>query len=142
MSDQILSGQCLCGSVKYTASEPMGSLVCHCKDCQRQSGSAFSVIILFPAENVKYSGELATYTAQGDSGLKVERMFCPKCGSAVVSRCEKVPGVDIIKSGTLNDTSTVQPFAQIYCEREHSWIELPIAERFPLDLPVEMLPAG
>src|ERR1700733_596462 len=109
MGGQALHGHCLCGSVEYTALGPIASLVCHCKDCQRQSGSAFSIVILFPAQNVQYSGELSTYSTHGDSGLKVHRLFCPKCGSAVVSRCEVMPGVDVIKGGTLDDTSSVRP---------------------------------
>ncbi len=139
MAGKALHGQCLCGRVEYTAREPIASLVCHCKDCQRQSGSAFSVVILFAAQNVEYCGELSTYSNKGDTGLKVERLFCPKCGSAVVSRCEVMPGVDVIKSGTLDDTSAVQPVAQLYCDREQSWVELPVASRFPLSVSPEML---
>lgn len=139
MTNQALHGQCLCGNVAYTAQEPIASLVCHCKDCQRQSGSAFSIVMLIPAENVEYRGELSTYSHQGDSGLKVERLFCPKCGSPIVSRCEIMPGVDVIKCGTLDDTSVVHPIAQIYCDREQPWVDLPIAGRFPLSVPPEML---
>ena len=142
MEQQALHGRCLCGAVEYEATGAVASLVCHCKDCQRQSGSAFSVITLFPTATVQYRGELATFSGRGDSGLKVDRLFCPKCGSPIVTRAEAMPGVDAIKSGTLDETSSLRPVAQIYCDREHDWVELPVAERFPLLPPLEMLGGG
>jgi hypothetical protein len=74
--------------------------------------------------------------------LKVDRLFCPNCGSAVVTRAEAMPGVDVIKCGTLDDTSAVQPVAQIYSDRAQPWTENPIAKRFPLAASPEQLMAS
>lgn len=135
MPDQSLSGQCLCGALKYVAKAPLLSLICHCKNCQRQSGSAFSIVMLVHAANVRYDGQLAAYLDDGDSGARVERLFCPTCGSAIASRCNILPNIDFIKCGTLDDTASIKPVAQIYCKSAQSWVDLAVANKFPKSLP-------
>ena len=82
-----ISGSCLCGAVRYESSvDPVLMGVCHCKHCQRQSGSAFSMLIAVPKGTLQVSGEpLVTYEDKGDTGQTVLRRFCPKCGSPVLS---------------------------------------------------------
>jgi hypothetical protein len=46
-------GGCLCGALRYEISgEPLAVAVCHCPDCQVQSGSAFSMSMLVPRERL------------------------------------------------------------------------------------------
>ena len=81
------SGGCLCGAVRYDVSAPALSVVaCHCRDCQRQAGSAFSIIAVFPRDAVHFSGTPALYRGHGDSGGAVERNFCGACGSPLLRR--------------------------------------------------------
>jgi hypothetical protein len=48
-----LKGGCLCGAVRYTTTaEPVGSGVCHCRDCQRFTGSAFGALVYVPKETL------------------------------------------------------------------------------------------
>ena len=55
-----LDGRCLCGAVEYSCdAEPAFTAVCHCRDCQRQSGTAFSVIVGVPESDFRLSGELS-----------------------------------------------------------------------------------
>ena len=64
-----ISGGCLCGTVRFTANGEPGFVgICHCRNCQRQSGSAFAVVLGFPVAAVAVQGELKTYTDTGDSG--------------------------------------------------------------------------
>jgi hypothetical protein len=66
-----MEGGCLCGAVRYTAdAEPAIVLVCHCRDCQKFSGSAFGLLIELPQAAVKMQGELKTFTSTGDSGTR------------------------------------------------------------------------
>src|SRR5215813_2146630 len=81
-----ITGGCLCGRVCYTVTgEPAFSGLCHCRNCQRYTGSAFEALIAFPAASVSVQGELKTYDDTGDSGQPVHRHFCPNCGSGVVN---------------------------------------------------------
>ena len=81
-------GSCLCGAVRYESeAEPLMTAICHCDNCQRQSGSAFSIIVGVPAGSLRFEGEerLATYEDRGTSGKAVYRRFCKSCGSPVRS---------------------------------------------------------
>ena len=57
-----MSGGCLCGQVKYSANaDPAFVGVCHCKNCQRTSGTAFSVVVAVPKAALSVTGRLQAY---------------------------------------------------------------------------------
>lgn len=61
-------GGCLCGKIRYSAStEPAIVAVCHCRHCQKQAGTAFSVVVAVPRESMKMEGPIKTYHDVGDS---------------------------------------------------------------------------
>src|SRR5579863_10047195 len=77
-----LNGGRLCGRVRYTVTgEPAFSGLCHCRNCQRYTGSAFEPFVAMPTESVSTTGELKTFEHAGGSGRPVHRCFCPNCGS-------------------------------------------------------------
>ena len=130
-----LSGSCLCGAVTYTSSaDPLFTAVCHCADCQKQTGTAFSVVVGVPSDAFKVDGELSEHTpVGGDSDLDTHRHFCGACGSPVVSYADAMPGVAIVKAGTLNDTSWLTPQIEVWHSRAQPWLaaegERPVFER-------------
>lgn len=120
-----LDGECLCGAVKYTADvEPAMVAVCHCKNCQRQAGTAFGVIVGIPKEALNIQGNLKRFKDTGDSGQDVFRDFCPNCGSPITTNPEAARDLTFIKAGTLNDTSWLKPTMDIYCESAQSWVPM------------------
>ena len=126
MSEKI-SGECLCGSVKYSsAAEPIMTAVCHCENCQRQSGSSFSIIVGVPEDSITFHQKhtLAEYLDYSAAGQEVRRMFCQNCGSPILSLVESAPGLSIIKAGTLNDTSWLNPTTEFWCNSKNPWLEL------------------
>jgi hypothetical protein len=111
----MIEGGCLCGAVRYSCeAEPVMQAVCHCKNCQKQAGTAYSVIIGVPRQALKLTGELTTYEDKGDSGGRVSRSFCPRCGSPVLSDVSVAPALVFIKAGTLDDTSWVTPAVHMF----------------------------
>ena len=123
-----VAGSCLCGSVRYRSdAEPLMQAVCHCDNCQRQSGTSFSVIIGVPAGSIRYEGEenLATYNDRGLSGKGVDRRFCKKCGSPIVSVVEMMPAMHFIKTGTLADKSWLAPNTHVWCDSAQPWVKIP-----------------
>jgi hypothetical protein len=129
-----ISGACLCGAVRYTCAAPaVMTAVCHCTHCQKQSGSAFSVNVAIPKGSLQFtSGQTAIYQDQGTSGLPVFRHFCGRCGSPLFSDVVATPQLDWLKAGTLDDTSWVQPVANIWCNSAQPWVAYPEgAARFP-----------
>ena len=89
-----MTGGCLCGQVRYSANtEPAFVGVCHCKNCQKQTGTAFSVLVGIPKTAMSIQGQLKTFHDTGDSGQAVDRNFCPECGSPVFTDAAVMPGV-------------------------------------------------
>src|SRR5215472_13121089 len=79
-------GGCLCGHVRYSGTaEPMFTGVCHCKDCQKETGTAFNIVVAVPQAALSFQGAPKAYTQKGDSGQDVVRRFCPNCGSTITS---------------------------------------------------------
>ena len=120
-----IEGGCLCGRVRYSAdAEPAFAGVCHCSDCQKFSGSAFSTVVALPAPALKTIGTLKTFTKPGSSGQAVHRRFCPECGSGLIDEADALPGVAMINAGTLDDPSWVKPVSEIYCDSAQPWVQL------------------
>ncbi len=120
-----LTGGCLCGAIRYeVASEPLLCVTCHCKNCQRQAGSALSIIVGIPEHALTVSGEVKTYNDTGDSGATVRRQFCENCGSPVFTRLDNSDGMMFIKAGTLDDTSSLQPAFHCYTKSKQDWVDL------------------
>lgn len=121
-----LKGGCLCGAVRYRCNaEPLMTALCHCRNCQRQTGTAFSILVAVPKGALVMEGaEPSTYHDVGDSGLPVLRKFCPKCGSPIVSEVAATPAMDWVKAGTLDDTSWLQPQVNIWCASAQPWVQL------------------
>lgn len=118
-------GQCLCGNIHYELDgDPVATAVCHCTNCQRQSGAAFSVNLMVAETQLAIDGDLTTYEDSADSGNKVYRKFCAKCGSPILSALSAMPGVVALKAGTLDDYSAVSPTVQVYCDSKQDWVEL------------------
>ena len=120
------TGSCLCGAVQYsTKAEPKMVAICHCLDCQRQSGGAFSVNVLVPIDEAEMTGEsLAQYVVDGDTGTSVVRNFCNNCGSPLSTELPAFGNLAAIKAGTLDDSSWVKPTIQIWCDNSQPWGKL------------------
>ena len=123
---QKIQGRCECGSVRYHCdAEPLLTAVCHCKSCQRTSGSAFSVVVAVPKGALVMDGaQPDAYRTVADSGAAVVRWFCSRCGSPIFSYAEIAPALEWIKTGTLDDTSWLQPQMNIWCDSAQAWVAM------------------
>ena len=110
-------GKCLCGAVSYSfPGAPLLTAVCHCRHCQRQSGSAFSIVAAVPRAGFELQGETRIFFDTGDSGRPVERHFCPDCGSPIFSAITPMPDMVLIKAGTLDTVADLTPTVEVFCE--------------------------
>ena len=120
-----ITGGCSCGKVRFSANaEPSFVGACHCRACQKRSGSPFAVIVALPASALTITGEVTTFDSVGDSGKGVHYRFCPNCGSPVASNVDVFADTMMIRSGSLDDPSWVKPSMEIYCEDKQPWISL------------------
>ena len=106
--------------------QPVDTIICHCKNCQKQAGSAFSVVSFFPRDSLELNGELQTFEDKGTSGQKVYRRFCGSCGSPVITDTEDAPGMGLIfiKAGTLDEVDDLKPSLHVWADSKHCWLTL------------------
>ena len=120
------TGGCLCGAINYDfPNDPAVYGVCHCLNCQKQAGSAFSTLAAVTKSEFKIRGEPKLYV-DGDtnSGNSVERYFCQNCGSPIFSALPSQPDVIYLKTGTMDDTSGFSPSFNVWCSTKQDWVEL------------------
>lgn len=117
---------CLCGEVQMDCGTPVGKgSYCHCEDCRKQSGSAFSVAIPFDAQQFKLlKGSVGSFTKTADSGNEITRNFCLNCGSPVFGTSPQCPDVVFVKGGALHDQTLVQPTHQSWCQSKVEWAKI------------------
>jgi hypothetical protein len=125
MSEQF-EGGCACGQVRYRmTSKPMLVHCCHCKDCQRQTGSAFVVNAVIEQNRVQLlSGAPEPVAMPTDSGRPHDVHRCPKCKTAVWSDYGKRP-MRFVRVGTLDEPARVPPDVHIFTRSKLPWVGLP-----------------
>ena len=116
------SGRCLCGEIIYSVdSEPLFSGNCHCKDCQRSSGSAYVPALVFLEKDVSIVGQAKYFESASDSGSIHTRGFCANCGSQLFAKFSAMPGMLGIKAGTLNHSLHYVPKLDFYVASAAPW---------------------
>ena len=130
MSDEsnAQAGGCLCGAIRFTIDRDAiaGQSHCHCRDCQRATGSAFATFCFVPDAGFHAeSGEAKGYTVPGSSGSGVTRYFCTDCGSQLYSEVGVMPGVKFVKAGALDDASWMSPQSAFWCDTAQPWVAMP-----------------
>ncbi|HXZ86323.1 MAG TPA: GFA family protein [Myxococcota bacterium] len=119
-----LSGGCACGAIRYTfEGEPLAALNCHCRDCQRESGSGFEPVLIVPFAGFAVArGKPRHFTVIADSGEPATRNFCGECGSPLFGLPENgVSEIVTIRAGSLDDPSLFRPTRDIYVASAQPW---------------------
>lgn len=121
-----LAASCRCGQLKATASgDPVRVSVCHCLDCKKRTGSAFSAQARWPAEQISIAGKSKSWAHQADSGNRITHHFCAQCGSTVHFAIEgKFAGLIAILLGAFDDPSFASPAFSVWEKRKHNWVEI------------------
>ncbi len=122
-----LEGACACGYVRYRLrSKPMFVHCCHCRECQRQTGSAFVINALIETDRVeKVSGETEAVSTPAASGVPQIVHRCPDCKVAVWSHYGGRGQLSFIRVGALDDPAALPPDIHIYTRSRLPWVALP-----------------
>ena len=120
---ELRSGGCLCGAVRYeSAGEPLFSLQCHCRDCQRSSGTAYIAAMRVPAAGFRITkGAPKRYLSRSDAGNEIARVFCGDCGSPLYVQVSTRPEIVGLRVGTLDDPSGFRAEADIFTKSAQPW---------------------
>ncbi len=116
------TGGCACGAIRFECSgEPALMLNCHCRDCQRASGSAYAAIVVFPRTAASVTGDPRYYSKTGGSGNPIERGSCPTCGNPVMVKLGKMPEVIGFHAVSLDDPARYKPAMDLFTASAHPW---------------------
>jgi hypothetical protein len=116
------SGGRACGAIHYDCdADPVAMFNCHCRDCQRASGSAYAAIVVVPKAAVRMHGELRYHKTVGGVGKAIERGFCPTCGSHVADKLERLPNVLALQAGSLDDPLMYRPMMDVFTSSAQPW---------------------
>jgi hypothetical protein len=98
-------GGCLCGKIRYAAkSPPTRVTVCHCRFCQRATGSAYMVEPIFGKADFAVTGQSKIYRLQSaGSGKTVSVHFCDACGTKLFLSFERFPDIVGVYAGTFDN---------------------------------------
>jgi hypothetical protein len=132
----MLEGGCLCGGVRFRIDGKLGPAgYCHCKQCQRASGSAFASNAPVRTRYFAFRAGAELVTEYESSPGKY-RAFCRRCGSPVYSCRDSEPELRRIRLGTLDGDPGRRPLAHVWVSAKAPWYEIRDAlPQFPDGLP-------
>ncbi|PZD71825.1 hypothetical protein C1752_04527 [Acaryochloris thomasi RCC1774] len=118
------TGRCQCGQVRYEIrAEPLTVYACHCRECQRQSASAFGMSMPVPrAAVILLQGTPKQWSRTSDSGREVVCFFCGECGTRLFHNPTRNPQITNIKPGTLDDTRELRAVGNLWIRSAQPWI--------------------
>ena len=129
-----LAGGCQCGAVRYEIrGEPLSLYVCHCRECQKQSASAFGISVIIKRSDFRITrGEVKVWSRATDSGGTLACAFCPACGSRVWHQGIGVTDTVSVKGGSLDDAPDLRSACHIWTTRKLPGVAIPEgARQFP-----------
>ena len=117
------TGGCLCRKVRYKFDRKkiVSAGHCHCKDCQKVTGSGKATIIFIPTESLMINDKYKIYSVVGTDGTNVHRGFCPSCGSPIISYVTEQPNLRFIKAGSLDDSTWVKTESSFWSTSACEW---------------------
>lgn len=132
------TGGCLCGKVRYECTaEPLFMGNCHCRDCQKSTGAAYSAEIGVPAPTLKITGAVKYHDSKADSGNTISRGFCPDCGARLFGKTSGMAELAMFSAASLDDPSQYNPQFDIYVASAQPWDHMnPALLKFPKMPPV------
>lgn len=115
---------CLCGGVKFEVRGPFGDIrYCHCTQCRKATGSAFSANAKISIDNWQIL-EGKEQITEFEQKTGIFRAFCRKCGSPVYARLASEPGNIQVRVGSFIDAEDVNVVAHVWVSSKASWYDI------------------
>jgi hypothetical protein len=119
---QKLSGGCACGAIHYDCNaDPVAMFNCHCRDCQRASGSAYAAIVSFRKLRCRCVESRGITKSLAAPAKRSNAVFCPTCGSHVTDKLERLPNILALQAGSLDDPSMYRPMMDVFTSSAQPW---------------------
>lgn len=130
----MLTGRCQCGAVRYEhGGTPTALYVCHCRECQKQSASAFGISVEVTRFGLRITQGIPSFwTRDTDSGKRLRCAFCPDCGSRLWHEPESGADWLTLKGGSLDQPPDLSRAIHIWTARKLPGVVIPEgAQQFP-----------
>lgn len=115
-------GGCHCGAIRYDVSAvPFAADFCHCRDCQRTTGSPVGAWMDFKAKEVRWVKGSPTEYA---SSKNIRRGFCSECGSTLSYRSTEHPEYLTLSIASLDNPNAIEPTYHIYTDSQVKWLSM------------------
>jgi hypothetical protein len=125
------AGGCTCRQLRYRLTRaPLIVHCCHCRWCQRESGSAFALNALIESSCLELTDgrpQFVPTPSNSGKGQKVAR--CPACHVAVWSHYGGLDIMSFVRIGTLDEPDRLAPDVHIYTESKQPWVLIPAGAR-------------
>lgn len=122
-----MKGRCACGAlVIETDAEPLVAAACHCKACQRRTGSPFGAAVYYPRDEVTISGAAVEFARPTDTGGVMRNRFCPTCGTTLFWTIDARPGHIGVALGNIDDPKPCISFHSVFERSKLEWINLDV----------------
>jgi len=124
-------GGCQCGEVRYeSVGDPLALYVCHCRECQKQSASAFGMSLEVPRAGFRLTRGASKFWTRGtDSGRRLKCAFCPNCGSRLWHELESPSETITIKAGSLDEPVDISTAIHIWISRKLPGMAVPVGAK-------------
>ncbi len=120
--------QCSCGALRAEAEgDPAAVVACHCRECQRRTGSVFGLGAYYERDRVRLSGQSSVYVRDAQAGRKFRTHFCPACGTSLYWYTDRHPALVGIAVGAFCDPDFPAPARSVWERTKHPWVGLPRA---------------
>jgi hypothetical protein len=133
--ERFYDGGCTCRHVRYRmTTRPLFVHCCHCRWCQRETGSAFALNAMIESDRVQLlEGEVVVVDTPSNSGKGQRISRCARCKIAVWSSYAGAgDAIRFVRVGTLDEPSSLPPDIHIYTATKQPWVQL------PPDIPAEI----
>jgi hypothetical protein len=120
------TASCACGQLRATIEgEPERVLACHCRECQRRTGSVLGVSAYFAKARVTVEGLSSSFVRTTEQGLTFDTRFCATCGSSVLWTSSALPDHVAVAVGAFADPSFPAPTLTAWTADKHPWVVMP-----------------
>lgn len=130
------TGGCACGAVRYEVTgEPIATNDCHCRQCQRDSGTGHGSYLTFSRAAATVVGHAKTFELVGDGGTVKARAFCPNCGTPVYMSFPAMPDLIVVRAGSLDEPERYRVGQVLWASAAPTWDvvapNVPVFEKMP-----------
>lgn len=120
-------GGCVCGAIRYRLTgEPLTLYACHCTDCQLHTGASFALSMIVGREALQLvHGQPRAYAVSVPEGRPRRGKFCGECATRLWGEPVRFPQVAVLRPGTLDHTTWLDPVAHIWVRSAQPWVPIP-----------------